>query len=93
MHGLASRPIMGLLRNPCKGISYYLLIGEKFAYLHCLFTHECLVILLMNGLLSVGKVAVVATEYLVNIARHTFASEVACTTDGIIVIFGFALEA
>lgn len=93
MHGLASRPIMGLLRNLCKGISYYLLIGEKFAYLHCLFTHECLVTLLMNGLLSVGKVAVVATEYLVNIASHTFASEVACTTDGIIVIFGFALEA
>ena len=82
---------MGLLRNPCKGISYYLLIGEKFAYLQCLFTHECLVILLMNGLLSVGKVAVVATEYLVNIASHTFASEVACTTDRVVIVFGVAL--
>ena len=55
MHGLASRPIMGLLKNPCKGISYYLLIGEKFAYLHCLFTHECLVTLLIEWTTECGQ--------------------------------------
>lgn len=45
----------GSPQEPLQGISYYLLIGEKFAYLQCLFTHECLVTLLIEWTTECGQ--------------------------------------